>query len=284
MGPPRRRRAVDLDAVVEEICNACVLEVSGIEHLAAYGPWDVKDVAVARTRASLCSPRASLVTTEISNGKSLLDTKLVLDVAVYDAVATTSTYVIVSADVDMVPLVRRLKERGRTVICAGRDAQTGRLLPYVCDKFVYLAPRSAQKPKTRPTPPSTESGPKADLRRWFEEIMAGYEELPASVVSTSLKEKIRTQTGMDPDAHLLEVTGTQRFKSRIEWLFPGDEYRVSDSGGRVERTPPEEIGETMPPFRGAPRPTVVVADETEADEPPPWEPERMMLLDLPVLD
>ncbi|MBI4311625.1 MAG: NYN domain-containing protein [Chloroflexi bacterium] len=88
-------------------------------------------------------------------GKNSSDMRLVIDAIELLYQSPVDTFVVVSSDSDFVPLVRKLRSAGKTVIGAGRKATVPRALVASCDRYFYLdqpeelgtPQRQAQQPR-----------------------------------------------------------------------------------------------------------------------------------------
>ncbi|MGE0706329.1 MAG: NYN domain-containing protein, partial [Vicinamibacterales bacterium] len=233
-------------------------------------------------RARFDVPGATFITTEVvEGGKSLLDTQLVIEAAVHDLRIGADTYLVMSGDADMVPLVRWLKARQRNVVGAGRTHSAAARLTEVCDQFALLSAKVSQQPLA--SAPAGLDPNARRLRDLVEELLGDRLEYPAAKLNTELRAAIAHNFGRDPDRHLQEVLGIARFKQVISALYPDGELRVSEAGSAVERSvidePPDEDG---PAFRGALGP-LSRSGGLEEPELQPWDPARVQVLDLPEL-
>ncbi|MBI4202295.1 MAG: NYN domain-containing protein [Chloroflexi bacterium] len=75
-------------------------------------------------------------------GKNAGDMRLVIDAIELLYQSPVDTFVIMSSDSDFVPLVRKLRSAGKTVIGAGRQATVPRPLVASCDRYFYLDQRT----------------------------------------------------------------------------------------------------------------------------------------------
>lgn len=73
------------------------------------------------------------------SGKNSSDMRLVIDAIELLYQSPVDTFVIVSSDTDFVPLVRKLRSAGKSVIGAGRQATASRVLVTACDRYFYVA-------------------------------------------------------------------------------------------------------------------------------------------------
>ncbi len=70
--------------------------------------------------------------------KNACDIRLVIDALDLMYSSSVDTFVIVSSDSDFLPLVRRLRAAGKTVLGVGRKAVLSDSYVVACDKFIYL--------------------------------------------------------------------------------------------------------------------------------------------------
>ncbi|MBI4198056.1 MAG: NYN domain-containing protein [Chloroflexi bacterium] len=106
----------------------------------AYGDWSAgRDQANQLVELGVEPVQLFRVT---RGGKNSSDMRLVIDAIELLYQSPVDTFVIMSSDSDYVPLVRKLRSAGKTVIGAGRQATVPRPLVASCDRYFYLDQRA----------------------------------------------------------------------------------------------------------------------------------------------
>lgn len=113
----------------------------------AYGHWSSNSVQLAQLLELGIEPVQLFRTTR--GGKNSSDMRLVIDAIELLYQSPVDTFVIVSSDSDFVPLTRKLRSAGKTVIGAGRQAAVSRALVTSCDRYFYLSDGMPGNPSPR---------------------------------------------------------------------------------------------------------------------------------------
>ncbi|MDR1422566.1 MAG: NYN domain-containing protein [Coriobacteriales bacterium] len=142
--------AIDLNRLMEEI-KSCT-EVEGIAINNAYanfGNYKLNKFKRPLFEASISTVNVYAPTTY----KNLADNRLTVDVmdALYQH-PELETYVLVTGDGGYIPMVQRLHESGKTVICCGYEANTSWALKKICDLFLPIADRENKVSVAEPEP------------------------------------------------------------------------------------------------------------------------------------
>lgn len=123
----------------------------------AYGDWSsTKDQANQLVELGVEPVQLFRVT---RGGKNSSDMRLVIDAIELLYQSPVDTFVVMSSDSDYVPLVRKLRSAGKTVIGAGQESVVPRALVASCDRYFYLDKRAElEQPRTSVQgPPRQES-------------------------------------------------------------------------------------------------------------------------------
>jgi uncharacterized protein (TIGR00288 family) len=115
----------------------------------AYGDWTTsRDQANQLVELGVEPVQLFRVT---RGGKNSSDMRLVIDAIELLYQSPVDTFVIMSSDSDYVPLVRKLRSAGKTLIGAGRQATVSRALVASCDRYFYLDQRAEPEQPRLPT-------------------------------------------------------------------------------------------------------------------------------------
>lgn len=105
----------------------------------AYGEWTTNSGQLSQLMELGVEPVQLFHITR--GGKNASDMRLVIDAIELLYQSPVDTFVILSSDSDFVPLVRKLRAAGKTVVGAGRQATVSRALVTSCDRYFYLDQR-----------------------------------------------------------------------------------------------------------------------------------------------
>src|SRR5437773_12446843 len=142
-----------------------LLEKGRIVYKRAYCDWgnyrDAVDEFHAQGVEMIDIPQSKV------SGKNSADIRMVVDALdLCHSKDHIDVFALLSGDSDFSPLVSKLKENNKRVICCGVKSSTSDLLIANCDEFIYYDDliRVAQKPRT-PAAPAKPGKPKDDKKQ-----------------------------------------------------------------------------------------------------------------------